>query len=190
MTTILCVRHAESVWNAESRLQGRGDPPLSVTGREQAVRAAERLSGFQGAVVASPLRRAVQTAEILANGPVLVEEGLQEWDAGDWTGLTPAQIEERYPDDYRTWRAGKLVRYPGGSDRATYHELVIAALHRIAEAHDSDEIVAVSHAGAIASVERHLGVFPGGSVPQLSGRWFDVSSDIRAIGDRVNLLDD
>ena len=94
-TRILLVRHGQSTWNALGKWQGRADPPLSPLGQQQAASAAARV-GIVDAVIASPLVRARQTAEIIAEGigvgPVDTDHRLIETDAGDWTGLTFHEI--------------------------------------------------------------------------------------------------
>src|SRR5688572_19392365 len=88
---LLLLRHGQSTWNADGRWQGQADPPLSPLGEEQARDAARRLAPGQfSRVLASDLRRARQTAEILADAlrlPVEVDPDLREIDVGDWQGL-------------------------------------------------------------------------------------------------------
>ena len=107
MTTLLLARHGETDWNREQRFQGHADPPLNQTGRAQAVDLAVALAGEPlAAVYSSPLRRALETAEIVAAAhgqePVTVD-ALLEVDVGSWQGLTRAEIEERYPDQFARW---------------------------------------------------------------------------------------
>ena len=102
MTTLLVARHGETDWNREGRWQGWADPPLNDTGRAQARRLAEELreTAFD-AVYASDLRRAFETAEILAAPhavPVVADAGLREIDIGSWSGLTRAEIDARFPE--------------------------------------------------------------------------------------------
>src|SRR5918995_495099 len=100
MARLLLVRHGESTWNAQGRWQGWADPPLSDIGRAQAESAAPAAAPVD-AVVSSDLERARTTAELMAAvldaGAVRVEPGLRERDVGDFTGLTRAEIEERWP---------------------------------------------------------------------------------------------
>ena len=100
MTRMLLVRHGQSEWNALGRWQGQADPPLSALGREQARSAVARL-GAVDLIVASDLDRALTTAAIMAEGlgvgPVMVEPRLRERSAGEWSGLTRAEIDEQWP---------------------------------------------------------------------------------------------
>jgi len=126
MTTLLVARHGETDWNREGRWQGWADPPLNDTGRGQARQLADELrgTGFD-AVYASDLRRAFETAEILAaphGVPVVADGGLREIDVGSWSGLTRAEIEARFPDGKR----------PDGETHEQHGTRVRAAVIRIA----------------------------------------------------------
>ncbi|MEZ5296677.1 MAG: histidine phosphatase family protein [Ilumatobacteraceae bacterium] len=101
---LVLVRHGQSVWNAVRRWQGTADPPLTDLGREQARAQADWLAGLDetwAGVWTSPLRRAATTAEIIATrlglpAPI-VDQRLEEAYAGDWEGMTPAEIEHDWP---------------------------------------------------------------------------------------------
>ena len=100
MTRVLLIRHGQSEWNADGRWQGQADPPLTDLGRHQALHASRNL-GVVDAIVASDLQRATETALIIAGelgvGPLVLEPGLRERDAGEWSGLTRAEIERDWP---------------------------------------------------------------------------------------------
>lgn len=189
---LLLVRHATSQWNAEGRWQGQADPPLSDAGRVEARAAADELRGAVGAVVASDLRRAFETATILAAAldlaPPVPEPLLREIDVGEWSGLRREEIEERWPGLLEAWRAGRLDRIPGGEERDRFRARVVGAVEHLASQPWSDAVCVVTHAGVIGVLERHLGVHPGTSVPRLGGRWLEVDSSIRAAPERVHLL--
>ena len=152
MTTILLARHGETDWNREYRFQGHADPPLNETGRRQAAELAAALAREQlAAVYSSPLRRALETAEILAapHGlePVTVE-ALQEVDVGSWQGLTRTELGELAPDQLARWLDGGQ----GWEDGETYEQMakrVVPALLALAAAHDGGRILAVTHGGPI-----------------------------------------
>ena len=97
MTTLLLVRHGETDWNAEGRLQGHTDTPLNDYGRRQARTLADELAGEPiDAVYSSDLARARETAEIVGGRlglTVVVDPGLREKNWGSWEGLTPAERE-------------------------------------------------------------------------------------------------
>lgn len=185
MTRILLVRHGLSEWNAAGRWQGWADPPLAPVGEEQARSAAERLVDVD-VVVASDLRRARRTAELLAPaaGPVRVDAGLRERDVGEFTGLTRPEIEARFPGVLDT----HPVVPPGGEPWATVLGRVRSALARVAADAAGRTVLAVSHGGVIAALERQLDLADG-PVPNLAGRWLDVEGDRIAAGGRVLLVD-
>jgi probable phosphoglycerate mutase len=117
---ILLARHGETDWNAEGRYQGQGfDIPLSPTGRSQAEALASRLADFEFTrVVASPLLRARQTAEIVLGNrsvPVTLDPDLMEIAHGDWEGCLDAEVKKRDEARRRAWReTPHLVTLPGG----------------------------------------------------------------------------
>lgn len=152
MTTILLARHGETDWNREGRFQGHADPPLNETGRAQAAELAAELKGVELAgVYSSPLRRAVETAEVVAaeHGlePVAVD-ALREVDVGSWQGLRRAEIEARFPEQFARW----LDYDQGWEDGESYEGMgqrAIAVLLELAAAHDGERILAVTHGGPI-----------------------------------------
>jgi len=152
VTTILLARHGETDWNREGRFQGHADPPLNRTGRAQAVDLSAALMAEQlAAVYSSPLRRALETAEVLATShglePVPVDD-LREVDVGSWSGLTRAEVEERFPAQFARW----LDYGQGWEDGETYEEMgrrAVDALLQLAATHDGERVLAVTHGGPI-----------------------------------------
>jgi len=150
VTTILLARHGETDWNREGRFQGWADPPLNATGRAQAVDLSVQLMAEElAAVYSSPLRRAYETAEVVAASrglePVTVD-ALREVDVGSWSGLSRAEIEQRFPEQYARW----LDYGQGWEDGETYEQMVdrvVEALQKLAEARDGERILAVTHGG-------------------------------------------
>ena len=148
------VRHGETEWNRENRFQGHSDPPLNATGRAQAHELAEELHATPIAVAyTSPLRRASETAEIVARRldiPVQTSASLMEVDVGSWSGLTRSEVEARFPDGYSRWR-----EYGHGwNDGESYEELgerVVSGLLEIAAQHPEELVLAVTHGGPIRS---------------------------------------
>jgi broad specificity phosphatase PhoE len=152
VTEILLARHGETDWNRESRFQGHADPPLNERGREQAAELAEALADEQLAdVYSSPLRRAFETAELVAarHGlPAVPVEGLREVDVGSWQALTRNEVERRFPEQFRRW----LDYGQGWDDGETYEamgERALTALEELAARHDGERILAVTHGGPI-----------------------------------------
>ena len=187
-TSILLLRHAQSVWNAQGRWQGWADPPLSPGG-ERAARAAVAHGALDGidATASSDLQRAARTAELLAGGrpwpPVRRYRGLRERGAGSWTGLTRPQIEARWPGAL----GPPLAAIAGGEAPAAVTARAVAALHRIAEEWPEGRVLAVTHGALIRLVEAHTGADPV-PVHNLAGRWVDVDGDGVRLGARVDAL--
>jgi broad specificity phosphatase PhoE len=155
VTTIYLARHGESDWNAENRFQGQTDRPLTERGRAQAeALASELLDTPLEAVYASPLRRALETAETVASPRGLRAAGLpelREIDVGTWTGLSRSEVASRFPDAFRRWIDGG----EGWEDGETYDAMsgrVLAGIRRIADEHPEGNVLVVSHGGPIRAV--------------------------------------
>jgi 2,3-bisphosphoglycerate-dependent phosphoglycerate mutase len=151
------IRHAESVGNAERRLQGRDDFPLSERGRIQAQQLAAAMgNGMRvSALYSSPLLRTCQTAEAIAEVTGLqlqLVPDLQEYDFGEVTGMTWAEIAERYPAlvaQVRS-RTAAYPAYPGEEGRDAFKERVCRALQTICSNYPAaSTVAAVTHAGPI-----------------------------------------
>lgn len=188
MLRVLLVRHGQSEWNALGRWQGQADPPLSELGLLQAAHAAGRV-GAVDAVVASDLERARHTAEIVAEligvGPVLVDEGFRERHAGEWQGLTKAEIEEAWPGYLADRR-----RPPAFEPDAGFRERLFAALGRVRAQVPHGDVLVVAHAGVVFQVEEALGA-PWELLANLGGRWVETDDGDRwRLGERVVLVED
>ncbi len=163
MTRILLARHGETDWNRVGRWQGHADPPLNDAGRSQAAELAERLAGDGiAAIYSSDLARASQTARVVAErlGLDVVEDpGLREIDVGSWSGLTRAEVEERFPEGYARWRGGEIGH--DGETREQLTDRVVAAVERVAADHPEGTVLVVTHGGAIRALRRHAEGDPG-----------------------------
>jgi len=161
VTRLFLIRHGRSTWNADHRIQGQADPPLDGVGREQARRLAERLREDAPVVLyASPLRRARETAEIIGEAlgvPVVPDERLKEYDVGAITGLTWAQIEERYPEVARRWgEASESLEIPGEEGDAPFRARVAAVFDEIGSRHVEEAVGVVAHGGTLGIYLNHL----------------------------------
>ena len=155
MTTLLLARHGESDWNLAKRWQGFADRPLTGRGRQQAEELADRLEGTElDAVYSSDLQRARDTAEVVASRrglTVSTTPDLREVDVGEWSGLTRAEAEARFPEAYARWLQGG----EGWEEGETYEQLaarVLNATQRIAAAHDGSRVLVVAHGGTIRAI--------------------------------------
>ena len=187
MVNLLVVRHAESVWNLDGRWQGHADPPLAESGAAQARLAAENINDA-GLIVSSDLRRATETAEIIAEtlnaGPVIVDTGWRERSVGSWQGLTTAQIKSQYPG---ALAAGHYP--PGWESNESLFTRVRAAIGRIEARAVSGDVVVVSHAGIIYTLEQHFGC-DFKRIENLAGRRLLLQSGEVRLRERIALIGD
>lgn len=149
------MRHGETDWNLNQRLQGHSDRPLNDTGREQARGLAAELAEEElEAVYSSDLSRAQETARIVAETRGLdVSElpELRERHFGSWEGLTDDEIHERFPQEVADGVLGD------GESRDELDRRVLGALRRIADEHPAGTVLVVSHGGPLRAVLRHCG---------------------------------
>lgn len=158
-TRVLLIRHGETDWNVQTRLQGHTDIPLNATGRWQAGRLRAALQGETlDAVYSSDLQRALHTAQAVAEAtgaPLRPEPALRERGFGCFEGLTYAEVEARWPADARRWRLREPGFGPaGGENLIDFHARCIAAAARLAAAHPGGSIALVAHGGVLDSLYR------------------------------------
>ena len=153
------VRHAQTAWNGENRLQGHTDLPLSSLGEQQArcvgtAFASRHLKGM----FTSHLQRTRQTASaILAgNGHGLtpsIDQALAEIHLGTWEGLTPDEIDARFEGAYQRWRLDpSTVEIPGAEPLSAFRRRVRGVFERLIAGFEEGEYVVVSHGGVIAAM--------------------------------------
>src|SRR5918997_3082852 len=192
MARLLPVRKGESTWNATGRWQGWADPPLSDLGRAQAEAAAPAAAPVD-AVVSSDLQRARETAELMAAvlevDDVLVEADLRERDVGDFTGLTRAEIEERWPGVLSNVAASIARDERFGETVEQLAARVDGGLARLAARFAGQRVLVVTHGGVVRNLERAFGIEPE-PLPNLGGRelFVDPESGAMELGDRLLLL--
>ncbi|CAM3518161.1 histidine phosphatase family protein [Polaromonas hydrogenivorans] len=153
-TRIIAIRHGETTWNVDTRIQGHLDIPLNNTGRLQATRLALALKEEPiTAVYASDLARAWETAEYLGRArglPVTPETGLRERCFGDFEGKTFTEIEALLPEQSRRWRKRDPEFAPtGGESLLALSQRVVEAAERIAARHPGELIALVGHGGVM-----------------------------------------
>ena len=155
-TATLLLRHGETPMSVQKRYAGRSDVPLTDTGVLQAAAAAKRLaSAGIGVIVTSPLLRATQTAQEVAEvtgAPVVTDQGFRETDFGAWDGLTFAEVRQRWPADVTAWLADPAVAPPGGESLVEVGARVTEALHRVLTGHQQQTILIVSHVTPIKTL--------------------------------------
>jgi 2,3-bisphosphoglycerate-dependent phosphoglycerate mutase len=148
------VRHGESTWNAERRIQGQLDPPLSEEGRRQAGLLARRLAGRTLAgFYSSDLERALETSRLVAGAVGLSPEpwpGLREVNLGEWEGLRTEELAERYPDAWRRWvQEPDWDLVPAAEGAGPFEARVGRAIEAIFERHQEGQVLVVTHGGVI-----------------------------------------
>jgi probable phosphoglycerate mutase len=156
-TTTLLLRHGQTALSAERRFAGRGDIPLTGLGLEQAAAVAARLAARGGIdlVLTSPLRRARQTAQAVADAagvPLAVDDDLAETDFGSWEAMSFAEVMAGWPDELAAWQADAAAAPPGGESFAEVAVRVDAALDRLLAVHQGQTVVVVSHVTPIKTM--------------------------------------
>ena len=159
-TRFLLVRHGQTAWTVARRLQGQTDIPLDELGRRQAEALRPIVQEFApDRVLASPARRATETAQILSGLRTTFDERLKEANLGSWEGLTPDEIGPVYSQ----WRAGHFDP-PGAEPRVELVERVAAALQD--ESVPAGNVLVVTHGGVIrAALDALIGLKTENIVP-------------------------
>lgn len=160
-TKIVLVRHGETRWNVEQRIQGQGDSPLTEAGIEQARAIGRRLAREHfDRIIASDLGRAMQTArEIAALTPhqVIPDARFRERHFGVGEGMTYREIDERFPGAFsRVREVDPDFAIPGGESRRQFHQRVVEGLEQLAEEHRGEALVVVTHGGVLGTLYRHV----------------------------------
>jgi probable phosphoglycerate mutase len=160
-TTVVLVRHGVTPHTVEKRFSGglaSANPGLSDEGRAQIRAVADWLGPLAervDAVVASPVRRTLESAEILADAlgrTVEVEPGFAEMEFGVWDGLTFAEVGEKYPDEMKAWLGSLDLAPEGGESFRVVQQRVLDGLARLLEAHAGRTVVVVSHVTPIKTL--------------------------------------
>jgi len=187
--------------SAERRFAGRTDIPLTSAGIEQAAAAAARLATRGGIdiVLTSPLRRALRTAEAVADAasvPLAVDPDLVETDFGEWEGLTFAEVLAGWPGELRAWQADASAAPPGGESFAAVAKRVDAALDRLLTERTGQTAVVVSHVTPIKTLVCRALLAPSAALFRMhldvaslcEAAWFaDGPAVLRSLNDTAHL---
>ena len=156
------VRHGETDWNLESKIQGRNDIPLNATGISQAEQLAMTLKMSEydiKAIYSSRQKRALVTAEIVGKAlgiPPVVKDGLQEMSLGSWEGHTWPQVREIFADEYQIWYKNRRYQVPPGGE--SYQQLLdrlLPALSQIMEETEGNALI-VTHSAIIMTLMSYI----------------------------------
>ena len=159
-TRIIAVRHGETAWNVDARIQGQLDIQLNETGRWQARRVGHALSAEQiAAVYSSDLGRAHETARAIGDAagiPVVAHPGLRERRFGMFEGKTFDEIHEQWPDHAQNWRKRMPEWEPpqGGESLLQLRERVTRTVSDLAARHAGEQIAVVAHGGVLDTLYR------------------------------------
>lgn len=165
-TRLLLLRHGQTELSVERRYSGRGNPPLTELGRQQAANAAAMLARKGGieAIVCSPLGRAKETAEAAGKAlglPVRVLEGLTETDFGAWEGMTFLEAREQDPELHGRWLGDPSIPAPGGESFDQVRERVESVRRDLVALYPGANVLVVSHVTPIKTLlQLALGVGP------------------------------
>ncbi len=157
-TLLTLVRHGQTAWNVERRFQGQMDVPLSDEGLRQAERVAgwlARLPVQFEAIYSSDLSRAADTTRIIARELGIepaYSDALRELQAGDWQGMTVADVEERFPGQLRLWREDVTgFTIPGGEGIPALQKRISDYVSELLRLHTGNAIIVVSHGAALSA---------------------------------------
>ena len=202
-TTMLLLRHGETPLSVDKRFSGRGDVALTERGLAQARAAAKRLTSYDvSAVVSSPLRRARQTADEVADAlglKVSEEPALAETDFGEWEGLTFAEVRQRWPEQMRQWLASPDVAPVGGESFTATFDRVRRGRDAVIAAHRGETVVVVSHVTPIKTLLRQALDAPAHALYRMhldtaslsvTDWWSDGPAVVRLFNDTGHLGDD
>lgn len=153
-TEMIIVRHGKTLWNEEGRFQGQQDSPLTNLGTRQAEALGERLKQESFSVIyASDLGRVMHTANIIAqntNRNIIENKSLRERSFGIFEGFTKNEIAEKFPNDFRRFSEdGYKYVPPGGESIETVSRRLMACLNNLAEQHNGERFLVVTHGGII-----------------------------------------
>lgn len=159
VTRIIAVRHGETAWNVDTRIQGHMDIALNARGVLQAARVAQALADEPvDAIYASDLLRAWQTASAIAHAtdcPLTAEVDLRERAFGSFEGQSYAAIEAQWPEESLRWRQRDPEwAPPGGESLLTMRERITHTINRLAQGHLGGQIVLVAHGGVMDQLYR------------------------------------
>jgi probable phosphoglycerate mutase len=159
VTRVLAVRHGETAWNVENRIQGQLDVPLNELGRWQAQRLAFAMEGETvDAIYTSDLRRTVETAVPTGRACSVgwvTDPGLRERGFGVFEGLTFTEIEQRWPEQSARWRRrDPTFGAEGGETLSEFYARSVACVSRLAAAHWGQSIMIVTHGGVLDCLYR------------------------------------
>ncbi len=194
---LLLIRHGETDWNNEGRIQGHTDTTLNARGIEQAEKLAARLACEKiDAIYTSPLARAQATADLIAQKhgiAAIPDDRLKEKYLGELEGLTSGEFEQHYADLYHAWHASKEhYALPGEEPPLVFRQRIQEFIEEVQARHkEATQVAVVSHGGTLGMlIATLIGLDVNGRFPF----WFDNASisrvDLSGSRPRLRLLND
>ena len=187
MTKICMVRHGETAWNAEGRVQGQLDIPLNEVGRAQAQATAEALAGEDfSAIYSSDLMRVRETAAPAARRlalPVAFDAALRERHYGMFETLTYVEVREKFPEQYARFRdKDPDFDFEGGESLRAFNDRSMQAVNALIDKHAGEQILVFTHGGVLEMVYRHAREVGLSSprdfeIPNAGINWIEVTPD-------------
>jgi len=181
------LRHGETAWNAEGRVQGQTDVPLSAVGEAQARALCAALAGERfAALYSSDLARARETAAPAARALGLelrLDAGLRERHYGKFEALTYAEARELYPQEYARFKAKELdFDFGSGESLLAFNARAVACVGAIARRHAGETVLVFTHGGVLEMVHRHahgtgLSAPRDFEIPNAAINWVAVGAD-------------
>lgn len=161
-TRFVLLRHGQTVHSAERRYSGTSDPQLTEIGHDQAKRAAAAVAqmGHIDAIISSPQRRALQTAQYCAQAlghtaaDIAIADGFKEMAFGDFEGLTRQEAIERFGDQVGAWEASPSNKPPKGESLTALHRRVTRERLKLQQVHEGKTVLVVTHMTPIKSMIR------------------------------------
>ena len=200
MIRFIIVRHGETQWNVDTRIQGHTDSELTATGLAQAAAIARRLEGeVFDVLVTSDLGRAMSTARIIAertHHALVPDARLRERSFGEGEGLSYGELDHQYPETFSKVReTDPDICIPGGESRRQFYERVKSAFEALAVEHAGRRVAVVAHGGVLGSLYRvihGLGIVAPHIIPIVNASYNAVSYDgtvwtVEAWGDTSHL---
>ena len=154
VTRLLVIRHGETAWNTEARIQGHTDIPLNDKGRWQAERTAQALLDEEVDVIySSDLLRAQHTAQAIAHAtgkPLMLDAALRERHFGRLEGKTPDEVGAQWPQELQRWRSREPSYGPeGGESLQQFYDRCVQVITRLADRHPGQTVALVAHGGVL-----------------------------------------
>ena len=159
---LIFIRHGQTDWNVQGKIQGSYDSELNDTGIKQAMKLSKKLLSLNyrfSKIYSSPQKRALKTAEILSkssNVDYVSMKDLQEMNMGKWEGLSWSEVEDKYPNEYKEWYLNR--RYTNTPDGESYQDMlerVLKAINKIIN-ENNDDVVIVSHSAVIMCLQCYV----------------------------------